>query len=172
MKRLTAKHDQFIVEYIKSGFGGPSYQKVYKNRSENGARVAACRLLQQPLIIEQVEKVRQRMAKRSDITIEKILTDYQDAMAIARDQRKANEIVMAATAQAKLVGLIRERVETGNAGEFDALDNLSSIIEKIADEAGPEAAATFLSIINATRASEGSSDHGLAELQPPSEAKN
>jgi hypothetical protein len=175
MKRLTAKHDQFVVEYIKSGFIGPSYRKVFGNKSDNGARVNGCRLMKQPLIIERIEQVRARMAKRSDITIEKILTDYQDAMALAREQGKANEIVMAATAQAKLVGLLRDRVETGAAGEFDALDNMSQIVEKIAAEAGPEAAVAFMAMFNRENPDEGTdaeAEAALVEMPAASEAKN
>ena len=87
------------------------------------------------------------MAKRSDITIEKILTDYQDALNIAKSQDKASDIVAAATAQAKLVGLLRDRVETGQPGEFDHLDSISDIIEKVAEEVGPEAAQALMKVL-------------------------
>jgi hypothetical protein len=80
------------------------------------------------------------MAKRADITEDKILTDYQIALEIAKEQAKPDSIVNAATAQAKLVGLLRDRIESGNVGEFDALDNVSDILEKVAQQAGPEAA--------------------------------
>ena len=53
-------------------------------------------------------------------------------------------MVSAATAQAKLVGLLRDRVETGQAGDFDQLDTLSAIVEKVAEEVGPEAAQALM----------------------------
>ena len=77
------------------------------------------------------------MAKRADITEDKILTDYQVALELAKQQAKPDSIVNAATAQAKLVGLLRERVETG---DFDKMDNVSDILEAVAKEAGPEVA--------------------------------
>ena len=40
------------------------------------------------------------MAKRADITEDKILADYQDALDLAKAQEKADSIVNAATAQA------------------------------------------------------------------------
>lgn len=84
------------------------------------------------------------MAKRADITIEKILTDYQEALNLAKTRAQPNEIINAATAQAKLVGLLRDRVETGNVGEFDGMDNISDILEKVASEAGPDAAKALM----------------------------
>lgn len=111
------------------------------------------------------------MAKRSDITIEKILTDYQDALTIAKTQERAADIVTAATAQAKLVGLLRDRVETGQPGEFDHLDNISDIIEKVAEEVGPEAAQALMKVL-------GYSDQEVAETgqlmsaEPASDAIN
>ena len=83
------------------------------------------------------------MAKRADITEDKILTDYQVALELAKQQAKPDSIVNAATAQAKLVGLLRERVETGETGDFDKMDNVSDILEAVAKEAGPEVASAL-----------------------------
>lgn len=80
------------------------------------------------------------MAKRADITVDKILSDYEQALQLAKAQEKPNEIVNAATAQAKLVGLLRERVETGSPGDFAAMDNISDVLEAVAEQVGPEVA--------------------------------
>ena len=76
--------------------------------------------------------------KRSDITMDKILTDYQLALDMAKGQANSANIVAAATAQAKLVGLLRERVETGAVGDFPDTTSIEGILETVAKEAGPE----------------------------------
>jgi len=76
--------------------------------------------------------------KRSDISMDKILTDYQLALDMAKQQGRADQIVGAATAQAKLVGLLRERVETGAVGDFPDTTSIEGILETVAKEAGPE----------------------------------
>jgi len=81
--------------------------------------------------------------KRSDISVDKILTDYQYAVDLAKKQGRADQITMAATAQAKLVGLLRERVETGHVGEFGDMTSIEGILDVVAKEAGPEAAMTL-----------------------------
>ena len=59
---------------------------------------------------------------------------------MAEAMEKPADMVAAATSQAKLVGLLRDRVEAGNVGDFDKMDNISDILERVAEEAGPEAA--------------------------------
>jgi hypothetical protein len=83
------------------------------------------------------------MAKRADITEDKILTDHQAALDLAKTQEKPDCIVNAATAQAKLVGLLRDRIETKNVNDFENMENIDDILQKVADEAGPEAAAAL-----------------------------
>jgi hypothetical protein len=78
--------------------------------------------------------------KRADITIDKILNDYQEALNMARAKDEAHNMVNAATAQAKLVGLLRDRVETGNAGDFENMDSIAEILAKVAETEGPGAA--------------------------------
>jgi hypothetical protein len=105
------------------------------------------------------------MIRRSDITIERILTDYEEAKQMAKAQGKGAEIVNAATAQAKLVGLLRDRVEAGNVGDFDNMDNISEVLERVAAEAGPEAALALSKAFGLERTSE-----APIELEKPSEA--
>jgi hypothetical protein len=135
------RHEKFAREYVKTGIGAEAYRRAYpKAHPISTARVCACQLLTSPNIASRTAELRQAMAKRADITEDKILTDYQIALEIAKEQAKPDSIVNAATAQAKLVGLLRDRIESGNVGEFDALDNVSDILEKVAKEAGPAAA--------------------------------
>lgn len=78
--------------------------------------------------------------KRADISVDKILTDYEEAKNLARSQGKADQLISAATAQAKLVGLLRERVETGQVGDFPDVSSIEGILDLVAKEAGAEAA--------------------------------
>jgi hypothetical protein len=106
-------------------------------------RVCASQLLTKPNIASRTVELRQAMAKRADITEDKILTDHQAALDLAKTQEKPDCIVNAATAQAKLVGLLRDRIETKNVNDFENMENIDDILQKVADEAGPEAAAAL-----------------------------
>lgn len=113
--------------------------------------------------------------KRSDITAEKILTDYQEALNLAKSQEKASEIVQAATAQAKLVGLIKDKTEIGGVGDFDNLDNPSEIIEKLAAQIGDDkalAVARALGIVQDSSKVQKAQEAELLNQDPVTEAIN
>lgn len=97
--------------------------------------------------------------RKSDITFEKILNDYQWALENAKGTMDAEgnivgirpeTVVSAATAQAKLVGLIVDRKEIRGAGEFESMDNISDILQAVADQAGPDAALALSKVFNLT----------------------
>ena len=114
--------------------------------------------------------------KRSDITIDKILTDYQIALDMAKGQGNSPAMVNAAQAQAKLVGLLRERVETGAVGEFGDTTSIEGILEVVAKEAGPEAAMVMASMfglsVPESATSKSMKEAALFISDPPTEAVN
>jgi hypothetical protein len=135
------RHEQFARQYVKTGCGAEAYRRVYPRIDPlETAKRNAYRLRTYAHVDQRITELRQAMAKRADITEDKILTDYQEALALAKKQQKPDSMVNAATAQAKLVGLLRDRVETGNAGDVDNMESVSEILEAVAAQAGPEAA--------------------------------
>lgn len=113
---------------------------------------------------------------RKDITIDKVLTNYEEAIEMARKQQDAGQIVNAAQAQAKLVGLLRERVETGNVGDFGDATSIEGILEIIHKEAGEEAAMTFAAMFGLklpeTETTKQMKEAALFIADPPSDAVN
>jgi phage terminase small subunit len=138
------RHDKFAREYVITGIGAEAYRRVYpRAHPTSTARVCASQLLTKPNIARRTVELRQAMAKRADVTLDKILTDCRHALELAKAQGKPNDIVNAAMSQAKLVGLLRDRVEAGKVGEFDASDSVSEILDKVAKEVSPEVASAL-----------------------------
>ena len=138
------RHEKFAREYVKMGIGAEAYRRVYpRAHPVSTARVCASQLLTKPNIASRTAELRQAMAKRADITEDKILTDYQEALALAKKQQKPDSMVNAATAQAKLVGLLKDRIETKNVNDFENIESIDDILQKVADEVGTEAAAAL-----------------------------
>jgi hypothetical protein len=134
------RHELFLREYLKTGIAAEAYRRVYPNHTGNSARVSASKVLSKANIKRRLAELRGRVMKRSDVTIERILEEYEDARKLAIEQEKPSEMLAASEKKAKLVGLLVDRREVGNAGEFDAMNEPSAILEKVAEEAGPEAA--------------------------------
>jgi hypothetical protein len=115
------------------------------------------------------------MVKKSDITIERVLSNLEDAFTTAKSQAKPAEMTNATMAQAKVVGLLRDRVETGGVGEFDGTEDVSAILEKVAQEAGSEAALALAKAFGYSveaPAEEPPQNNELAKAIPPSDAVN
>lgn len=173
------RHEMFAREYVTNGGNAKeayikvaaAYPHVKPIAHPDSYKVVGCIIKSRPDVQRRIDELREKMAKKADITMEKILTDYEDALAIAKRDQKPNEIVNAATAQAKLVGLLRDRVETGGVGEFDGMENISDIIQKVADEAGPEAAQALMKAFGIIPDNQEDAS-GLIEAKPASDAVN
>ncbi len=87
------------------------------------------------------------MATRADITENKILSDYEYALKLAKEQEKPDSIVSAATAQAKLVGMLKDKIE--HSTSLDDANSVSEILEIVAREVGSEAALALGRAFNA-----------------------
>jgi hypothetical protein len=107
-------------------------------------------------------EVMQTMAKRADITEEKILSDYQRALAMAEAQEKPSDMVNAATAQAKLVGMLKDRIETKNV-DFEGIDSIAEILQVVAEQAGPEVAMALSRAFNLVPIEEGKPINAVRE---------
>ena len=189
MAALRPRHELFVREVIRTGGNGAeAYRraaKVYPVKpltNPNCARVIACRILKYPEVQARYQELQAQMAKRADITEDKILSDYQWAIESAKQQDKPNEVTMAATAQAKLVGLLRDRVETGEVGDFNDMSTLEEVLEGVSDLVSPEAAAELARAFGITQAAKrtetapiedtGHPETGLAIAKPASDAVN
>ena len=137
----------FAREYVKTGQACEAYRRAFPTcKSSLAAKANGWRLLHphsdyvyaSKAVNKRINELRAIMAKKSDITMDKVLTDYQYALELAKQKDEANNIINAATSQAKLVGLIVDRKENGNAGDFAHLDTVSEILNALNDQVGPE----------------------------------
>lgn len=69
-------------------------------------------------------------AKSSAVTLESIIAELTDAATVARSRGQAQALVSAAMSKAKLAGLMVERVEVGNPGDFDNLTSTAAIVDR------------------------------------------
>ncbi len=89
------RHEKFAREYVKTGVGAEAYRRVYPRAHPiSTARVCASQLLTKPNIARRTAELRRALAKRADITEDKILTDYEEAIQLAKAQARPNAIVL------------------------------------------------------------------------------
>lgn len=172
------KHELFAREYIKcKSVGATAYRRVYPHvKPLSSAKAAASRLMRMRTDVpRRINELRMEMIKKSDITIDRILTEYQQALDLAKAQERPADIVNAATAQAKLVGLLKDRVENTNLN-YDSMENISDIIEALAQEAGEDVALALAKAMGVTREAPVKppepQDRALEVLESPTKAVN
>ncbi len=175
-------HERFCREYIKLGNGSAAYRKIWTVKDNKVSQACASRLRHKPYIKARIEEMQMEIRRKADISFEKILNDYQYALEMAKANQEPGNIIAAAREQARLVGLLVDRRESGQPGDFDQMENISEILEAVEKQAGPEAAMAlakaFGVIADATRdavqienAPAGDAE-ALIEAKPGSDAVN
>ncbi len=157
MARLrNMRHERFVREYLACDFNGAeAYRRVYPQRRPLEARFSASRLLTHGNVKRRIEEVQMALLKKADITVDRILNEYEEARLLAVAQAKPEAMGMLSEKKAKLVGLLIDRRETGNAGDFESLTDIGDILEKVRQEAGLEAAEALARAFQLTPLSSG-----------------
>lgn len=171
--QTTIRQELFLRELMKTGIAAEAWRRIYKPRSKTAAQVSAYKALKKPHIRRRYNELLERQMKKADISIDKILTDYQYALDRAKVQDKPGEMVSAATAQAKLVGLLRDRVETGAVGDFGDVQSVADILEIVGKEAGPEAALALANMFGVKpEKATSEADAAILMVDPPTDSVN
>ena len=181
MPRLKPLHERFAIEYIRTSSNAEAYRRarkaiaVYAYKPEN-ARHLGYQLKNYPGVNERIEELRNAMAKRADITLDKLVNDVQEALNLARLLQKPGEMISAAMAQGKLCGLYGDRVEQVNI-DGNEPQTAQEVIERVAEQVGPEAAlalATAFGLDYAETAKEKAKEapEPLLDQAPPTDAVN
>ncbi len=98
------------------------------------------RLTKNDEIRRRVHEIQNRGAARAEVSVASLVQEFDEARNLALERGQASAAVAATMGKAKITGLMVERAEVGNAGEFDAMTSVSEILAKVADEAGPAVA--------------------------------
>ncbi len=174
--KITPRQDKWLLEYMKCDNMTEAWMRIYEPSCRECARAASAKAIGKPHVKRRLDELRERAMKKSDISIDKVLTDLQWAIDSGKAQGKPSDVIAGSNAQAKLVGLLRDRVETGAVGEFGDTNSISDVLEMVAKEAGPEAAMTLAAMFGLkvpdSQATKNMQEAVLFIADPPSDAVN
>lgn len=168
------RHERFLREYIRAHYNAAAaYRRVYPNHAPDSARVSASKVLSKPNVKRRLAELTGAIMKRADVTVDRILTEYEEARLMAKSLEKTSDMIAASEKKAKLVGLLRDRIETGGVGDFDGIEDVSEVIERVRDQAGEEAASALLKAFNLVeKPAEDTDQSALQAAIPPTESVN
>lgn len=172
----TPRQKKFVVEYMICDNATEAWMKTYRPKNRQCAQAASSLTLSKPHVKRYHEQLQERLMQKRDITLDKVLTDLQWSIDRGKADGKPSEVIAGANAQAKLVGLLRERVETGHVGDFGDTNSIADVLEMVAKEVGPEHAMALAAMLglqmpksNTTKAME---EAVLFISEPASDAVN
>lgn len=107
---LTAKHILFIAEYLRHGVAWRAYKDVY-NCTDAAARSSASALLTNPNIRSEVDRRQQEIMKQAQRQAAQIVLELKGVATEARAAAEYSAAVSANMGQAKILGVIRDKVD-------------------------------------------------------------
>ena len=110
----NARHERFALELTK----GKCATKAYDLAGYRSHRQNAARLITNEHIRQRVVEIQSIAAKRTEVTVESLIDEAEEARLLALANRNASAMVAASTLKAKLTGMLVNRVEVGEHDEF------------------------------------------------------
>jgi hypothetical protein len=143
------RHERFVRHYLKTGVAAQAYLAAgYKPTNRNSLDASACQLLRSPKVQSRIGEFRRQMTYKTRVTLEKLLDQAEEARALAMASEQPAAAIQATTLQAKLVGLLVDRKETGQPGDFSALNSQDEVLAKVRAEYGDEVAKAVAAIVD------------------------
>jgi hypothetical protein len=118
-----------------------AYMRSGYKAQRKGAEALGCRLLKNIKVQRRIAEISAPAVRKSRITMEKVLMDAEAARLLAMDTKQPSAAIAATQLTAKLVGLLVDRKEAGQPGDFAGLTSRDEVIAAIRDELGDDAAA-------------------------------
>lgn len=123
---------------------GPCYEASgYKARGHSAEQLGS-QMLKNIEVRDRVSEILRPAVAKTRVTVESLIAELETTIGDARAAKQHTVVVNALALSAKLVGLLRDRVEVGGVGEFDAYDTVEGVVGAfMADRPPTEALATL-----------------------------
>lgn len=134
-----------IIEAAKRGLPQTwAYEKAGYQADGHSAEVNASRLLNYAELKARIAELGAPAVRKTRVSIESLLNELETTINDARGDGQHSVVVNALTLSAKLVGLLRDRVEIGGVGAFDACESAEQVITQLlSDQSASEALASL-----------------------------
>jgi hypothetical protein len=149
------RHEKFAQEVARSPKTGKSITQCYEESGYtskgNASEVSASRLLSSPKVKDRVDEIMRPAVRKARVSVESLLIELETTIADARGAKQHGVVVNALASSAKLVGLLRDRIEIGSPGEFTRGDTIEAMITELGDGDAAVALAAIDEIMAAVR---------------------
>jgi hypothetical protein len=121
------RHEKFVQGLLE----GKPANRAYADAGYAPHDGNCIRLRGNERIKARLAELQTEAAANAKITIESICAELAEATAVARSKGQAQAMVSASALRAKLAGLMIDKVEVGNVGDFDGCTSTASIVDRM-----------------------------------------
>jgi phage terminase small subunit len=93
-------------------------------------------------VIARVRELQAQTAKRKAVTRDSIVDELEEAREVSRSQKQGAAMTAASLGKAKISGLLVDKAEIGNPGDFQASQSTSEIAQSLLEQANPNITVT------------------------------
>src|ERR1700761_167286 len=133
----SPRREMFAQAVAKSPKTRASLAQCYEasgyKTTGHGSEAAASRLLSTVEIRTRIDEILRPVTARTRVSIESLLNELETTITDARADGQHGVVIGALTLSAKLVGLLRDKIEVGRVGDFDACESNDEIAAKMLD---------------------------------------
>ena len=110
-KQLTPKQEAFARKYVECGNASEAYRFAYDvgECKDETIWCNACQLLASTKVTQRVDEIRAKLAKRSDVTLDKLNGELVESRDMAKNAKDHSAMTATTMAKAKLNGLIDKK---------------------------------------------------------------
>lgn len=160
------RHERLARYFVKLGVKSRAY--VQAGYTENTTRAsldaAASRAFRSVKMKRRIYELRKQMAQRTRITLETLLHDLAEDRALARETKQVSAAIAATQLSAKLVGLLVDRKETGQPGDFAGLTSADEVLDLVRKELGDDTADALAAALSKQDAAETAGEPAAAPM--------
>jgi phage terminase small subunit len=111
--KLTVKQEKFLQAYLAKGNAAEAYRKAYNSKGMTVTSIysESQKLLNHPLISQQLLSRQKRVAERTEITTADLISELEEIQKLALADGKYAPAISALELKAKLMGKVTNRVE-------------------------------------------------------------
>jgi hypothetical protein len=135
------RHERFARAFIKTNVAARAYaQAGYIATTRSSLDTCASRLLRHAQVKRRIGELRKQMAARNRISLDSLLDDLAADRALARTLGQPSAAIAATQLTARLCGLLVDRKESGQPGEFAGLQSEAEVLALVRRELGDDSA--------------------------------
>lgn len=109
---------------------------------------------------------------KTRVTVESLTAELDEAIALAKRVDQPGAVTQAVVVKGKLHGLLIDRKETGQPGDFQAAQTAQEVLDKVRAELGEDAARALQALVGGVDAAPVEQAPNVVPFRDPSEPLN